>query len=127
MILFFVSSIAFLLAGFGLGGGVLLIPVLTSFFEFNQIDAQYTAILAYIPASIAVIIFNFKANKGNAKNVLKLIPYGILGAIAGSYLISVIPVDLLKKFYGCFLILYGAHMIFGVIIQNKNKKTVKNK
>ena len=122
MILFLVSSIAFLLAGFGLGGGVLLIPVLTSFFDFNQIDAQYAVLLAYVPAAIGVCIFNYKKVKRESEKILKLIPYGILGAVAGSYLIKVISANLLKKLYSIFLILYGGYMIFSVVKEKNSKK-----
>lgn len=125
MILFFVSCLAFLLAGFGLGGGVLLIPVLTTFFDFSQIDAQYIALIAYIPAAIGVIANNFNKTKKHAQKIIKLIPLGILGSFAGGYIISIISVNLLKKLYSVFLILYGCYMIFNVSFSKFNKKTVK--
>lgn len=125
MILFFVSIVAFLLAGFGLGGGVLLIPVLTTFFDFSQIDAQYIALISYIPAAIGVIVNNFNKTKKHAEKIIKLIPLGILGSFVGGYIISIISVEFLKKLYGIFLILYGSYMIFNVMFSKFNKKTVK--
>lgn len=122
MTLFFVSCLAFLLAGFGLGGGVLLIPVLTAFFNFSQIDAQYIALIAYIPAAIGVIVNNFNQTKNHAQKIIKLIPFGILGSLIGGYIIRIISVELLKKLYGIFLILYGGYMIFNVIFSKQSKK-----
>lgn len=125
MILFFVSCLAFLLAGFGLGGGVLLIPLLTAFFDFSQIDAQYATLVAYITAAIGVIVNNFNKTKIHAEKIIKLIPLGILGSFVGGYIISIISINFLKKLYGIFLILYGGYMIFNVVFLNFNKKTVK--
>lgn len=125
MILFFVSCLAFLLAGFGLGGGVLLIPVLTTFFNFSQIDAQYIALIAYIPAAIGVIINNFKITKFHMQKIIKLIPLGIIGSFIGAYIVRIISVDFLKKLYGVFLIFYGGYMLFKTIFSEIDKKTVK--
>lgn len=125
MILFFVSSIAFLLAGFGLGGGVLLIPVLTTLFNYSQIEARYIALIAYVPAALGVIFSNFKKAKKSLIKIIKLIPLGMLGSFVGMCVINTISVDFLKKLYGIFLILYGAYMIFNVVFSKNNKNTVK--
>ena len=122
MILFFVSFFAFLLAGFGLGGGVLLIPVLTNFFSFKQVDAQYIALIAYVPAGIGVICYNFKKIKKHSTKILKYIPLGIVGSLVGAYLITVFSANVFKKIYGFFLIVYGIYMIFTVIRANFSKK-----
>lgn len=111
MILFFIGFLSFLLAGFGLGGGVLLIPALTVFFDFNQRTGQYFALISYIPAAIGVILSNFKNNKQEFYKIIKLIPVGIIGSLSGAWIAMTINIDVLRKIYGLFLIYFGLNMI----------------
>ena len=76
-------------------------------------------------ASIAVIIYNFKSNQSNIKNVIKMIPFGIAGSFIGVFFLGVISLEFLKKLYGVFLILYGTSMIFSVIKRKYGKKLQK--
>lgn len=122
MILFFVGFFAFLLAGFGLGGGVLLIPALTVLFDFNQRSGQYFALISYIPAALGVILFNFKNNKREFYKVLKLIPVGIVGSLIGAWIAITINIEILRKIYGVFLIAFGAYMIFNAVFSIKIAK-----
>ncbi len=123
MIFALIGLLAFLLAGFGLGGGVLLIPVLINFFDFDPQVARYFALVAYLPASLGVIIYNFKNNKGEFLKIIKLIPLGVLGTLLGSLICSILNVDLFKKIYGLFLVVFGINMLISVISDKKTKKT----
>ena len=38
---------------FGVGGGILFVPILVLFFEFGQVEAEGTSLLAIIPAAVA--------------------------------------------------------------------------
>ncbi|MBE7091581.1 MAG: sulfite exporter TauE/SafE family protein [Clostridiales bacterium] len=117
MILFFISFLAFLLAGFGLGGGVLLIPVLTYIMGIDQILAQYLGLISYIPAAIGVLLFNFKNNKTDFYKIIKLIPVGFIGSLIGALVANKINVEFIKKGYGVFLILFGIYMIFNSVFK----------
>ena len=48
------------LGGMGMGGGTLLIPILTIFLAFEQKNAQAINLLAFIPMSIVAIIIHIK-------------------------------------------------------------------
>lgn len=122
MIFVLVGFTAFLLAGFGLGGGVLLIPVLVNLFDFDPQVARYFALVAYLPASIGVIIYNFKNNKSKFAKIIRLIPFGVVGSLLGSVIYLILNVKLFKKIYGLFLIIFGLNMLIKVF---SNKKTGK--
>ena len=49
-----------IVAGMGMGGGTLIIPILTIFLNFNQIDAQGINLIAFLPMSLVAIIINAK-------------------------------------------------------------------
>ena len=46
--------------GMGMGGGTLLIPILTIFLSFAQLQAQGINLIAFIPMSIVAIIVHSK-------------------------------------------------------------------
>lgn len=123
MLVFLISATAFLLAGFGLGGGVMLIPFLMRS-GFSQAESRYLALLGYIPAAIAVLILNRKSI--DLKRVIRLIPFGLLGTGIGALFLPLIPASLAKISYGIFLILFGAYMIISTVLSkiraSKQKK-----
>ena len=46
--------------GMGMGGGTLIIPILTIFLSFSQLQAQGINLVAFIPMSIVAIILHSK-------------------------------------------------------------------
>ncbi len=123
MIAFFIGVISYVLAGMGLGGGVLLIPLLKEFFGVTQIEAQYISLLAYIPAGLTIIIAS--KNRDLLYKVVPLIPFGIVGAIIGGVVARNINVLFLRKAYGVFLIIFGLVLCCGNTL--KGKKTSKKR
>ena len=51
-------NMVFLTFGTGLGGGIILIPLLTELLNYNQLSAQYISLIAYIPTGIILIILS---------------------------------------------------------------------
>lgn len=69
---------------FGIGGGVLLVPLLVLFFGFSQHRAQGTSLIALIPPTgILAFIAYARADFVSWKTGLLLIPGVFLGGIAG--------------------------------------------
>ena len=66
------------LGGMGMGGGTLLIPLLTIFLNISQQNAQGINLIAFLPMSIvAIIIENTCCNAR-----IKFLPKGILSSIS---------------------------------------------
>ena len=105
MILFFVTFAAFLLAGFGLGGGVLLIPILL-FMGIDANNAKYMSLIGYIPAAIGVIACNRKSLR-EIYSTVALVPFGLLGVCVGAWIMPLVSTVMIEKLYGIFLILFG--------------------
>lgn len=123
MIEFFIGLSAYILAGFGLGGGVLLIPMLTSFLNFEQGQAQYIALVSYVPAAISIVYSSVKHKLSCYKKMSLLIPSGLLGAIVGALFAQEINVFYLKKIYCIFMIIVGVYMFQGACFNKRNKKS----
>ena len=93
------------IGGMGMGGGTLLIPLLTIFCGISQIVVQMYNLLAFLPMSIIVIFIHYK-NKLIKINCLPiLIVFGIIFSILGSFLANLIDKQILKILFGVFLMI----------------------
>jgi uncharacterized membrane protein YfcA len=94
-------------ASLGIGGGGILIIYLTLFASMEQLKAQGLNLLFFIPCGIIAIIIHLK-NKLIVKEFsVPLICGGIIGALVGNYLATMIRTDILGKIFAVFIILIG--------------------
>lgn len=107
-----IGILAGIISGLGMGGGTILILLLTIFLEIPQNLAQSTNLFFFIPTAISAIIINAK-NKKIDFNISKyFILLGIVGSIVGSYISIKISVKTLKKIFGVFLILIAIYQTY---------------
>lgn len=108
--------------GMGMGGGTLLIPILTIFLSFTQLQAQGINLIAFIPMSIVAIIMHTKNHLIKFKDTWLL---ALIGA-GTSFLSALIATNLnntiLKKLFALFLIGLGIWQTVQVIKEYKDKK-----
>lgn len=114
-------------AGMGMGGGTLLIPVLTIFFSFQQQMAQGINLLAFIPTAVVSLIIHIKNGLVNFKKGLPIIASGVLASVGASFLATSLKSRLLQILFGVFLLIIGCIQVTITIIElvkkSKNKKT----
>lgn len=127
-ILFLIATglVAGVLGGMGMGGGTLLIPMLTIFFGIEQHAAQAVNLAAFIPMSIIALIIHIKNKLVDFKKALYIVIPSCVTAAAGSYAAKNTDAGLLQKLFGIFLILLALFQIVFIIIQ-KNKKKAEEK
>ena len=105
-----------------MGGGTILIFLLTFFMGVDQHIAQATNLIFFIPASIVAIIVNMKNKNLDIKNGIIISIFGILGAIIGANISLNMPVNILKKCFGIFLSIITINEIYSIIKQYKKDK-----
>ena len=93
------------LGGMGMGGGTLLIPLLSIFYNVNQHSAQAVNLISFIPMAVIALIIHFKNKFVKVKNVLYVIIPGVLSCVGGCYLSKAITGNLLRQIFGGFLII----------------------
>lgn len=109
--------IAGLFAGFfGLGGGVVLIPLLIYVFDMTQKEAQGTSLLAMIPpVGLLAAIQYINSGEISIKPHLVFalfISLGMLfGGLLGAKLVTYVKPTLLRQLFGCLVVFIGARMI----------------
>lgn len=107
--------------------GTILIFLLTSFLNIDQHIAQGTNLIFFIPTCIIAIIVNFKNKNIVFKVAIPVIITGIIGAIIGAKISVLLPINILKKFFGIFLIFIVLHEIYSLKKEYINNKKTNNK
>lgn len=98
-----------------MGGGTVLIFLITTISNIEQHIAQGINLVFFIPTCIVATIINFK-NKNIQKDVaIIVIIAGIIGAIIGAKLAINVDVQGLRKYFGIFLIVIALNEIYLLI------------
>lgn len=101
--------------GFGVGGGIILIPALVLIFGMTQHQAQGTTLAVFcIPLGFMIAAYNYH-KKGfiNYKFALILIFSFFIGSYLGSLLSVRLPEAVVKRAFGVLIVVVGIKMIFG--------------
>jgi len=98
---------------FGIGGGVLLVPLLGLLFAFSQHRAQGTSLIALIPPTGVLALMAY-SREGfvSWKTGLLLVPGVFLGGIAGGKVAKWIKPQLMRQIFAGILFALGAWQTF---------------
>ncbi|MBE6081365.1 MULTISPECIES: sulfite exporter TauE/SafE family protein [Tissierellales] len=112
MKLFIIGLFSGIISGMGIGGGVILIPSLLIFTELTQQEAQGINLIVFIPVAIVALITHLKNKNIKYKLSLKIIGYGLIGAVLGSFIAGKINSKALSKYFSIFLLIIGIYELF---------------
>ena len=109
---FIVGGITGVLSGFGVGGGSLLLVYLTGVAGMEQRVAQGINLLYFLPAAAAALPRHAQNGYLNKKAIFPAVLAGLVCAGVAAWAATGIETELLKKFFGAFLILLGLKELF---------------
>ena len=109
-------------SGVGMGGGTVLIFLLTLFTEMEQHIAQATNLIYFVPTAISAIIVNYRNKNIDVKLASIISIFGAIGAIIGAKISVNIDVIKLKKLFGIFLAIIAIHEIYTLFKEYKENK-----
>lgn len=115
------------IAGMGMGGGTLLIPILTLLLGVEQKISQSINLIVFIPTAIIALIIHYKNKLVDTKVGLLIIATGILSSLFMSYIATTISNEDLRKYFGVFLIIIGLFQMYDSIIQYKTENFLPKK
>ena len=127
MVEILIGIISGMITAIGLGGGTVLILLLTLGLAVPQHIAQATNLLFFVPTAITAIVLNLKEKNIEVKAGINLIIFGLVGAIIGSILASKIEVRNLRKLFGIFLLCVAIHEIYNFYKLYIKEKNTNNK
>ena len=117
-----------IVGGMGMGGGTLLIPILSIFLGFAQKDAQGINLLVFIPMSIVALIFHIKNKLVDFRVGIPVVIVGVVFSIIGSLIANGLSNNNLRVYFGVFLLLVGVFQFIQTFINSKkNKKECESK
>lgn len=122
MIYILFGIIAGIVTGMGMGGGTVLILLLSTFAGLDQHIAQATNLIYFVPTSLSTIIINMKQKNLDVKLAVKISIFGIIGAIIGAIIADKIPSANLRKYFAVFIFIIGLYEVYQLYKGYKMKK-----
>lgn len=107
------------LGGMGMGGGTLLIPILSIFLGVGQHSAQGINLICFIPMAIVSLAIHLKNKLINFNKILLIILPGVATCIIGCFIAKNLSGNILSRCFGGFLVLLS---IFQIITELKSEK-----
>ena len=94
---------------FGVGGGVLLVPLLALLFHFDQHTAQGTSLVALVPPTGLLALLNYwQQGQVDVRVGLLLMPGVFLGGMLGSKLAQRLSPRGMRQVFAGLLFAFGA-------------------
>lgn len=113
--------IAGIFGGLGMGGGTLLIPLLTIFLGLDQKMCQGINLLSFLIMAIFSLIIHYRNGFVKTRGIIFIILSGIVFSVLGSVLVTILPSKILRICFGFFLCIL-AIIEFFKIFKNKKKE-----
>jgi len=110
------------IGGMGLGGGTLLIPLLTMGMHLPAELSAELNLLSFVPMSVVTVILHAKKKMIEGRKAIYLIAFASVGAIAAAVTIKFISAEFLRRGFGWFLISIGSLSFLSDIVAHFRKK-----
>lgn len=121
-ILILLGVIGGMAGGMGLGGGTILIPLLTIFLNIVQKQAQFLNVFSFVIMAIFIIFFHIKNKLVKIFPALIFSVFGVISSLVASLFVKNISNNVLKVCFGVFLLILATIQIIALISTKKQKK-----
>lgn len=105
-----------LFGGMGMGGGTLLIPLLTLFCGVPQHVAQCVNLVAFVPMSLVALFIHIKNKLIKPVYLLTISLPALILSVLGAYVTSGLDGRSLSRYFGIFLALLGLYQLVMLIV-----------
>ena len=110
---------ASILSAWGVGGGTLLLLVMTLFLGVDQRTAQGINLLFFLPTAVSALICHARGGYLDKPTLKNAVPPALAAALAGAWIATALDVELLRRPFGVYLLLSGVSLLW----PQKRKKT----
>lgn len=108
--------------GMGMGGGTLLIPLVTLFLGVAQKEAQFLNIFSFVIMAVIVVIFHIKNKLIDVYPAVMFSLLGVGSAVASALLVRQVENTTLRIMFGIFLVVLAVIQFASFLINKKQKK-----
>ena len=115
-IAFAIGAVAGIFSGlFGIGGGVVIVPALMLFLQFDQKLATGTSLGALLgPVGLPGVVAYYQADALDFATAAPLAIMLLIGAIVGARLALGLPTKTVRRLYGFFLLFVGLRFVLNL-------------
>lgn len=100
-----------ILSAWGIGGGTLLLLIMTLFLGVDPVQAQGINLLYFLPTAGISLVEHRKNGYLDCEVLRAAIPLGTLAALAAAWAATSVEVAVLRKPFGIFLLWAGGSML----------------
>ena len=111
-----------MLGGMGLGGGTLLMPILTFALDIPPRLAAWTNLVCFLPAAVIALIVHTRNGLIDGRAALFLTVFAVVGATGVFLFAGNLSDHALKRAFGLFLIVLGSLSLFLLLFGFSKKK-----
>lgn len=103
---------ASVISAWGVGGGTLLLLVMTLFLGVDQRTAQGINLLFFLPTAFSALICHAKNGYLDKPTLKNAVPMAVLAALIGAWIATAVDVEILRKPFGIYLLLSGVSLVW---------------
>ena len=111
---------ASILSAWGVGGGTLLLLVMTLFLDVDQRTAQGINLLFFLPTAASALVCHARGGYLDKPTLKSAVPLAVAAALAGAWIATNLDVAVLRKPFGVYLLPSGVSPLWP---QRRKKQT----
>ena len=97
----------------GVGGGIILVPILIFVMKLDPHQAIGTSLAIIIPTVLVGALTHYKFGNVNVQLAIIIAIGAVIGAVLGAHVTEALPSIYLKKIFGVVLLIIAIKMIIG--------------
>ena len=101
-----------LISAWGVGGGTLLLLVMTLFLGVEQRTAQGINLLFFLPTAASALWCHWKGGFLDKPTLKAAVPFALAAALAGAWMATAMDTGVLRKPFGVYLLLSAVGMVW---------------
>lgn len=101
-----------ILSAWGVGGGTILLLVMTLLLDVDQRTAQAINLLFFLPTAATALVCHARNGCLDKPVLRSAIPWAVVAAVAGAWIATAVDPGLLRKPFGVYLLLSGVSLLW---------------
>lgn len=103
---------ASVISAWGVGGGTLLLLVMTLFLGVDQRTAQGVNLLFFLPTAASALVCHARGGFLDKPTLKAAVPAAVLAALVGAWVSNALDVEVLRKPFGVYLLASGVSLVW---------------
>jgi uncharacterized membrane protein YfcA len=109
---FFCGLAAGTISAWGVGGGTLLLLVMTLLLGVDQRTAQGINLLFFLPTAASALFFHARGGYLHKPTLKRAVPAAVVAALIGAWISTALDVEVLRRPFGGYLLLSGVLLLW---------------